>query len=164
MTPSFLSGTNNSPKRGGDADLDSLAAAPRAAARGTKMEISTPPPSMIIQSSFGVARSRKKESFGEEAFGQRAISPPYHPPSPSSGISGPIKGISIHPFPPSPSTPGMHQTGSDNPFYDCETDYGRQSSTKKYKTFGESMHDIKSGKITQNETTSSPTHKFNDHS
>ena len=87
----------------------------------------------------------------EEAFGQRAISPPYHyhPPSPSSGISGPIKGISIHPFPPFPSTPGMHQTGSDNPFYDCETDYGRQSWTKKYKTFGESMHDIKSGKITQ---------------
>ena len=42
----------------------------------------------------------------------------------------------------------MHQTGSDNPFYDCETDYGRQSSTKKYKTFGESMHNFKSGKIT----------------
>ena len=61
MTPSFLSGTNNSPKRGGDADLDSLAAA---AANGAKMEISTPPPSMIIQSSFGVARSRKEESIG----------------------------------------------------------------------------------------------------
>ena len=60
MTPSFLLGTNNSPKRGGDADLDSLAAA----AKGTKMEISTPPPSMIIQSSFGVARSRKEESIG----------------------------------------------------------------------------------------------------
>ena len=69
MTPSFLSGTNNSPKRGGDADLDSLAAA--AAAKGTKMEISTPPPSMIIQSSFGVARSRKEESIG--AGGRRHL-------------------------------------------------------------------------------------------
>ena len=107
---------------------------------------------------------RKNRSGREEAFGQRAISPPYHPPSPSSGISGPIKGISIHPFP-YPSSPGMHQTGSDNPFYDCGTDFGRQSSTKTYKTFGESMHDIKSGKITQKRnSTSSLTQKFNDHS
>ena len=86
-------GTNNSPKRGGS--IEEIFG-------GSKMEISTPPPppsppTTIIQSSFGhpgVERKRGERGGGIWKTRRIAVSP--------SGISGPIKRISIHPFPPPP--------------------------------------------------------------
>ena len=63
---------------------------------GGELEISTPP-STIIQSSFGhpgVERKRGEDGRGIWKTRRIAVSP--------SGISGPIKRISIHPFPPPP--------------------------------------------------------------
>ena len=169
MTPSFLSGTNNSPKRGGDADLGSLAVA---AAKGAKMEISTPPPSMIIQSSFGVARSRKEESIGTGAGGRRHLDNARYRRRITitrhhrhRAFRAQLREYQSIPFP-------------THPRLECIKLVLIILSTTARQTMDGSLRQKKSTRRLVNpcttsslvrsppkkETTSSPTHKFNDHS
>ena len=97
----FFRGTNNSPKRGGGERGDLWR-------RIGDFDAAIDDYSIVIWSFDRPERKKEQEMRHLDNARYRRIT--------SSGISGPIKRISIHPFP--PSSPGMHQTGSDNPFYD----------------------------------------------